>query len=367
MGSTETDSRKSLGEATHGGAGVAARRYAAQSRCESFGASGAGGVCTPIQIPAPSRATSSAIRRAPEVPSGTRDGATGCQRAISSLYGHNSLTRENTLPAAPALMNLYRYPDGSVSGVASMRHGRGIRRESGDVRPGRYGSQSADERAAANRLRSGRRAGQDLRRKVRNADLRRLLTFTNGAEGEGWTSLHQAVRDVVEWYLLLGGRELLEGSPIVIVAERGKGDKRRIHVHAAIKHGYFIDYRAIITSWSDYLTSRGFISTASCHRFHAGDDNGKHSKGFSSARVCADYMASYLGKGFSEEERTLYEKRYRVMGIDAPTPRRLTGFPLLAVPDLLRDTFGSEVECTWYESPDGDYGGWFIEVSAPAG
>jgi hypothetical protein len=205
-----------------------------------------------------------------------------------------------------------------------------------------------------------------LRHKVRYANLRRLLTFTNGAAGDGWTSLTAATKDVYEWYVSEGW-QLLDGSPISVVAERGVRFGR-IHVHAAVRRGFFINYKAVIESWTGFLIAKGFTpNNSDYHRFHAGDENGKHKNGFASAKVCADYMAKYLSKGFEEDERGIHQKRYRCLGVSIPEPRRLTGFTLDDVPGVLRDTFAGAVEVTWYESPDGEYAGWFIEVAAPSG
>lgn len=223
-----------------------------------------------------------------------------------------------------------------------------------------------DERDDQNRTRSARRAGQELRRKIRHADLRRLLTFTNGAPG-GWGSMCEALRHVLDWYVNHGGAALLGHSPMVAVPERG-GRNLRIHVHAAIRKGIYLDYQAIIASWSAYLTAQGYTSTSNAHRWHAGDDNKKHANGFSSARVCADYMAKYLAKAFESDDRAMYEKRYRVVGVTVPPPRRVYGLTLGEVEGSMRDTFdGRKVECHWFEDSDGNYGGWFIEVSAPGG
>lgn len=280
--------------------------------------------------------------------------------------GYNSVSRANALIEAPALVTLHQYPDGSYSGVASIRKGRRDPDAEERVSESKYARLEQSERAAENRRRATRQASNDLRRKVRYANLRRLLTFTNGAEGDGWASLHDATLHVYEWYIT-GGWKLLNGSPIAIVAERG-GQYRRIHVHAAVRKGFRIEYSQVIASWTAFLTAKGFTPHNSrVHRFHAGDDHGKHSNGFSSAKTCADYMAKYLAKGFEEDDRQLWEKRYRCNGVSVPEPRRLVGFCLGEVPDMMRDSFAGEVTVTWYESPDAEYAGWFIEVGAPSG
>lgn len=271
----------------------------------------------------------------------------------------------NALLEAPASLNLHRYPDGTLSGVASMRHGVARDGATGGG-SGVWARLTSEQREDLNRVRSSRRASQDLRRKIRHADLRRLLTFTNGAPG-GWESMREAMLHVVDWYVNGGGCGLLGGSPLAVVAERGE-EYGRIHVHAAVRAGGFIGYNAVRASWTEYLTSHGYTSSGEWHRFHAGDENGKHSQGFSSARVCADYMAKYLGKSFASEGRGSWEKRYRVLGVTVPSPCRVDGLRLGDVPGTLRDTFfGRSVECRWYEDADGNYAGWFVEVGPPGG
>lgn len=278
------------------------------------------------------------------------------------------MSRANALKEAPALVTLTQYSDGSFSGVASIRKSRRPLAEGEALSHESAWSHLEDvERSARNRRRAARQASVDLRRKVRSADLRRLLTFTNGAEGDGWQTLGECVRDVYEWYASVGYL-LLGCSPMALVAERGKGRRRRIHGHMAIRKGQFIPYKEIIESWTAFLVSKGHQPhNSDFHRFHAGDENGDHKNGFSSARVCADYMAKYLAKGFEEDDRGLYQKRYRCNGVMVAEPRRLVGFTLAEVPQLLADTFAGTVEVRWYESPDGDYAGWYIEVGAPSG
>jgi hypothetical protein len=207
-----------------------------------------------------------------------------------------------------------------------------------------------------------------MRRKIRNGDLRRLLTFTNGSP-EGWANGREAMLHVLDWYENGGGRDLLKGSPLVVVPERGKKSYKRLHVHGAMRHGYRLEYSAIIRSWSDYLTSKGHISTANYHRWHVGDEQGRGKDALSSSRVTADYMAKYLGKDFLEDmEHQLNAKRYRCSGVMAPEPVRRVGMLLADIPAMLADTFGTRLDSVvWYESPDGTYGGYFIEVGAPSG
>jgi hypothetical protein len=276
---------------------------------------------------------------------------------LSLFHGNNSVSRANLLKS-PALVLIDSYPDGSFSGTASMRRGKGnTETESA------WSLLTDAEREAESAVRGARSSVKMLRKKVRHYDLRRLLTFTNGGRGQGWNSLRDAVRDTLAWYKA-EGRYLLGDTAFVCVPERG-GLYGRIHVHGAIRAGYRLDYSAVIASWSRFLTSLGYISSASCHRWHAGDDNGKHSSGFSSARVCANYMAKYLAKGFETEPHVLYEKRFRSEGCVIPEPRRVGGFPLADVPALLEDTFGGRVTGGWHEDEHGAYGGWWFEVDPP--
>ena len=271
------------------------------------------------------------------------------------------------LAEMPAEVSLVAFPDGSFSGTAYIKRGRRRNGEVDGLGDEAYWSLSDEERKALNLGRSNRQAARDMRWKIRRNDLRRLLTFTNGASGGGWSSLAQAVRHVLDWYLHHGGRELLGETAFVCVPERGKRGLR-IHVHAAIRAGYRLDYSAIRRSWSVYLTAQGFVSTAKSgeHRFHAGDEEGRGKVGFASARTCADYMAKYLVKGFETEARLAYEKRFRSDGCLRPEPRRWSGFALGGVPGLLRGEFGSDrVECVWFDALDEKYGGWWVEVAPP--
>jgi len=274
------------------------------------------------------------------------------------------------LENAPAMVSIYTYPDGTMSGCATMRRG------SWQNRPKPQVEESADSatlwdalpqvvKDAENQARTRRRASTELRRKVRYGDLRRLLTFTNGdCNGEGWDTHRQALRDFAEWYYKAGGRELLGDSAMVSIAERGT-ERRRVHLHAAIRAGYNLPYRAIHASWSAYLESKGFHSQNGNHRWHAGDDYGDHADGFTSARVCGNYLAKYLSKGFETDARTQCEKRYRSEGCLVPPPTRLMGMLLGEVPTILDDTFGDRgIKTKWFESPNGDYGGYWFEVEA---
>lgn len=220
----------------------------------------------------------------------------------------------------------YAYPDGSWEGhivacgddtqtVAGTAHAGG----DGEGRP--QAAPVCDP--AVNRARSIRRSRKSVSRIIRSHDLRRLLTFTNGqADGQGWQSGQDALDDLMAWLLHEGGRELLGGDrlQLLAVAERG-GHGHRWHLHAVIQTGYRLDYSGIIASWSAFLEARGYRSASGIHRFHAGDERGKASRGFSSARIAARYASKYLVKGLADEHGTVASRhRFRTVGCDEATP-----------------------------------------------
>lgn len=252
-------------------------------------------------------------------------------------------------------LGVYAYPDGSFSGVAYTMRGR--KRENPSV-PSWWAGLSDQEKADLNRERVGRRAAQRVRHLVRTGNLTRLLTFTNGGDGDGWPSTREAMLSLGRWYRR-EGRALLGDTGIVTVAERGK--KARIHLHAAIRAGYRLDYGAIIRSWSAHLESEGYRSTSTYHRFHAGDDTGRHSEGFSSARICARYLAKYLSKSFSDE-RIAQERRHWSEDITPLEPERILGLRLGEIPGLLADTFpGCSVVA--YTDGEGLLAGYFFDTT----
>jgi len=154
----------------------------------------------------------------------------------------------------------------------------------------------------------------DFQRKVRSADLTRLLTFTNGHTGEGWTNRADCLRDVYAWVASDDGRRLLLGSAVAVIAERG-AVAGRWHAHAAVRRNGRLDYSGIIRSWSAHLESLGYHSATGTHRFHAGDDSGKHSDGFASSRVCARYLTKYLTKSLGTERGPKASKSYRCLDL----------------------------------------------------
>lgn len=146
-----------------------------------------------------------------------------------------------------------------------------------------------------------RRSAAALKRYVRFHSLTRLLTFTNGSTGDGWTSRAAALDDFSLWLRWHGHK--LGATPVLAVAERG-GKGGRWHVHALIRSGYRLDYSGIHLSWSEFMEGRCWHAPNGSHRWHAGDDQGKHGKGFSSARVAAQYAAKYLWKDLTDTAST---------------------------------------------------------------
>lgn len=230
---------------------------------------------------------------------------------------------------------VYEYPDGSVEGTFTPRlefggsgsPGVTAEAQEGDGRAG-LSAMAKHERCIAS---SVSRAQGGVARFVRFHNLQRLLTFTNGSEGVGWPDRQTALDDVSAWLKTHGG--LLGATPVLIVAEEGKHGERW-HVHAAIRKGYFLPYSRIIASWTAFMVRRGWPvnARAKCHRWHAGDEEGKGANGFSSARVCAQYMAKYVGKSFSgDAEYVKNQRRYRVSGGERPKPARYVGRSLTAL------------------------------------
>lgn len=251
-------------------------------------------------------------------------------------------------------MSVYTFPDGSVSAVVSRRRGLG---RSGD--DSWWDALDETAKKEDNRRRVSSRARQQLMRLIRKGNLRRLLTFTNGGQGDGWKSSKESLNAFMGWYRLEGS--LLGQTAIVAVAERGK--LGRWHVHVAIKAGYFIPYSQIIKSWSSFMEAAGEHSMTGTHRFHSGDEQGKHKSSFTSARWCARYMAKYLSKDF-EDERVAQERRYRADGINPPEPKRFYPGSLAEAQAVANDMWpGCEV--TWFEDADGTTAGFWLEWESP--
>lgn len=244
----------------------------------------------------------------------------------------------------------YDFPDGSRMGSAVRHHSPpkikhspraaewtsfGKERPDDPSRTGVAGTAGSSDRDEANAARSLRRSKKNLKAWIRTHQLTRLLTFTNGAAGDGWATRREALDSVSSFLRDTENRSLFGDTPIVCVAERG-GAARRWHVHACIRNGYRLDYSRIINAWSTHMTNSGYISTSASgtHRFHSGDEHGKAGRGFSSARVAGEYMAKYMSKSFIEE-RDPYEHVYRSCGGSAPVPRALRFDSLAAALDGL--------------------------------
>lgn len=235
------------------------------------------------------------------------------------------------------MASVFSYPDGSFEGSLTPRGACGAGRARMTVEERAQGLEwyvgkkqalawAESEAAAArvhlahmNAIRARQRAKVCVRRFVRAHDLRRLVTFTNGdAESEGWTSRKQALDDVAGW--MKNHRvELFGDVPVILIAERG-GKNGRWHVHGAMPRGGRLPYSAIIESWSAYMERLGWHSATGKHRWHAGDESGKHRGGFASARVAARYLVKYIIKGMDEDDGTKGEHRYRTAGGRLPRP-----------------------------------------------
>lgn len=214
---------------------------------------------------------------------------------------------------APVVLTAYSFPDGSIEGSAVVR----VASARGDSR---RGAPTPDREDRDYDRENARRAARQQSRFIRHNELTRLLTFTNGSP-DGFTSQRETLDTFAGW--LKHNRHLLGDTPVAVVAEQG-GKGGRWHLHAAIRSGYRLDYNGIRNSWTRYLDRHGWHSAApsGLHRFNAGDDTGKHSQGFSSARACALYMAKYLTKSIEETERLRGAHRYRLYNGDLPTPLR---------------------------------------------
>lgn len=280
----------------------------------------------------------------------------GC-RSYPSSTESTGLTRQNS--RYPATIRLDEYPDGSIAGIAYRPRGR-----SDGTKETWWQRLSQSERDQDNDRRSRRNSIVKMRRKIRSHDLRRLLTFTNGGSGVGWTNGRDALRDVLSW--LRRNPEIFGETAIVLVAERGEKNGRW-HVHGAIRSGYWLPYKEIIRSWSDHLTGLGYVSPTGTHRFGFGDEFGKHKDGFHSARSCAGYMAGYVTKGLNDPSWLKGQHRYESVGAYIPDPKVFTGLNLADIPQILFDTFGctmtgSKAKMRRFDLPDGSPGGYWFEV-----
>lgn len=196
-----------------------------------------------------------------------------------------------------------------------------------------------------------------MRRLARYNGLTRLVTFTNGAVGDGWETRKSALDDVAR-FLKVHGQSCFGGAPAVMVAEQG-GKGARWHVHAVVPGGSWLPYSRIIRAWSAFMEGRGWRSVKGTHRWHSGDDQGRHKGGFSSARVAGRYLSKYLTKALIGDDYGTGIHRYRVVHADNPVAVQ-SDFPLMG--DALETLNG--VHLSPIEVPDADgvlycIGYWF--------
>jgi hypothetical protein len=158
------------------------------------------------------------------------------------------------------------------------------------------------------------------------------MTFTNGDQyGEGWQNRKQALDDVAR-FLKVHGRECFGAYRALLVAEQG-GKGGRWHVHVVVPAGGWLPYSKIIRRWSDFMERRGWSSKTGTHRWHVGDEQGRHKKAFASARVAGLYIAKYLTKDLGAVDYGTHVNRYRNVGTDMPTPE-----------EVAHPTFGDAIE-----------------------
>lgn len=170
-----------------------------------------------------------------------------------------------------------------------------------------------------NASRSVRRSAVRVRQIARLNEMRRLMTFTNGDEHGGWRSRKECL-DTVARFFKVHGRECFGGLSFLVVAERG-GKRGRWHAHALCPQTAWLPYRRVIRRWSRFMEGQGYHSINGTHRWHAGDEQGKHTAGFPSARVAAAYASKYLTKDLGgADEYGSGTHRYRTVGTENPVP-----------------------------------------------
>lgn len=210
----------------------------------------------------------------------------------------------------------FSYPDGSRAGFLSPvpTSSYVIRRD-----PDAGVDLDAEENAwrrEENGKRSRRRSKQLVTSHIRQNNLTQMMTFTNGAAGEGWATADEAL-DHVREFIKSHGHRCFGSMQGIAVAERGKDG--RLHVHAFVKPLGFLPYAEIIGVWTAFLTRKGYVSTSACHRWHRGDEYGKGKKRLP-PRVAAAYAAKYLTKDMEKGGHALGRKRFRTVGLSAVHP-----------------------------------------------
>jgi hypothetical protein len=287
----------------------------------------------PAGVPSPGRSEAPAGTGAP-VGAGAAD--LDGVRGRSCPYPSST----DTLGSTQVRVAKFTYPDGGFDGVAVIRNpmrcvqsrslsgGALPRPDLADFVPVEgqpsggclfcESEQKWQDNRGHNAERSVRRSSVKLRRLARYNDLTRLITFTNGATGAGWESRKVALDDVAR-FLKVHGRECFGRYRSILVAEQG-GKGARWHVHGVIPAGGWLKYSAIIARWSDFMERRGWHSASGTHRWHCGDEHGKHKGKFSSARVAGHYIAKYLTKDLATHDYGSGVHRYRYVGTDNPLP-----------------------------------------------
>lgn len=240
-------------------------------------------------------------------------------------------------------VKLWEYPDGSRDGHAMWRST--LPDAPPPSLPAREWRSEAergvqdDATCAANRTRSARRSRKSLMRMIRMGSMDTLGTLTIG--GDNVPGQYQATSLALDWFRRYG-RRLMDDRAAVFVPEYGECNGR-VHVHFAIrKGGSRWDYSAIIASWSEYLTRRGYHSSVGTHRVHLSVRR--------TSRTLARYLGKYLGKSLDGVELPKGSHRYRAVGCSAPSPAWVVSVEDVAT---LRDVFGIRPEQLYaYEIPD---------------
>lgn len=125
-----------------------------------------------------------------------------------------------------------------------------------------------------------------------------------------------ALNDVAR-FLKVHGVRCFGAYRAVLVAERG-GEGDRWHVHVLTPDLGWLPYFKIIQRWSKFMERRGWHSKTGIHRWHAGDDQGRWKKGFTTPKRAARYAAKYITKDLAAEDYGEKVHRYRDVGTDSP-------------------------------------------------
>lgn len=245
-------------------------------------------------------------------------------------------------------VKVYGFPDGSCEGHAIYcpPQGGGPLLASRAVpvvgRELASGGAAGEQYREDNRKRSARRSRKTLIRHVRARGMDCLGTLTFG--GERLPDVYEALNLAVEWFRR-HGRAILGDVSVVFVPEHGERGGR-IHVHFGYQRGGgFVDYRALVRSWSAFLDERGYRSPCGTHRAHL-------SRSLPARRLSL-YLAKYLGKALDDMEVPMGAHRFRTLRCEAVEPVWVTVLPSV---EALRGALGlSARELFKYERkrPDG--------------